>query len=128
MQRVYSYSTATPTSQPPLGASAVLTGPWLSVAVFSLAQPLQMAAQSGVGGQPILSGSVYSDHAGSLVLQQSDNPSSTNFTDVLSTTAVTAATLLTITPVDVTALYWRFVYTNGGTAQTTFGLFLNLVS
>jgi hypothetical protein len=87
-----------------------------------------MANQSGVGGQPTLSGSAYSDHAGSLVLQQSDNPTDTHFTNTLSTTAVVAATLLIVTPVNVTTLYWRFVYTNGAAAQTTFGLFIDLIT
>jgi hypothetical protein len=123
MQRVFATTV-------PLAASAVLTGPWTSLATFSVAQPLPMAASGGggVGGQPTLSGSVFSNQAGSVVLQQTDNPNNTNLTKVLSTTAVVASTLLTITPVNPTALYWRVVYTNGSTIQTTFELYIDLIT
>jgi hypothetical protein len=112
-----------------LAANAVLTGPWIATTNFSIASPLPMSTGGGgFGGQVAIFGSVYSDHAGSLVLQQSDNTGSANFTNVLSTTAVGAATLVEVASVNVTAAFCRVVYTNGAAAQTTFGLFINMIS
>lgn len=69
-----------------------------------------------------ITGSVYADVAGTLVVQQSGD--GTNW-DVKNTYNVPAATAVTI-ELDAIQPYLQVTYTNGSTTQTTFRLYLNI--
>jgi hypothetical protein len=123
MQRVYQLPPGTL-----LANNGVLTGAALSLASFSVAQPLPMAFGGGIpGAQPQLAATVYADQAGTLQLQQTDNPANTSLWQTIGTYAVAASTLLNVSGVGLSKLYWRFIYTNtGGSTQTAFELDINL--
>ena len=73
-----------------------------------------------VDGSNLLTGSVYSDQAGSLAIQQSSD--NANW-DIVNTIAVSAASGVAISE-QIYTPYTRIVYTNGATAQTVFRLYV----
>jgi hypothetical protein len=64
-------------------------------------------------------GLIYSDKAGTLLLEESDD--GTNFTTT-ATVSVSAATNAELAWTDLTKRWYRFKYTNGAAAQTSFAL------
>lgn len=98
---------------PPLELLASTTTPLAASAVYN-------SGSLNVDGSNLLTGSVYSDQAGSLAIQQSSD--NTNW-DIVDTIAVSAATGVAINQ-QIYTPYARIVYTNGATAQTVFRLYV----
>jgi hypothetical protein len=90
----------------PLAANGVFTGAW---------------HDSQADGSLFIMASVFANQVGTLAIQESDDISNANFTHQISGNGVTASTLTRIIAF-IKCRYWRVVYTNGGTLQTSFEL------
>jgi|ERR1700747_1157151 len=72
--------------------------------------------------QKLLQGTVFSDHSGSLAVEQSGDGTHWDWVDTIAVTGGTAGKI----SVQVVAPWIKMIYTNGSTAQTTFRLFATL--
>ncbi|KIL38302.1 hypothetical protein SD70_27185 [Gordoniibacillus kamchatkensis] len=106
----------------PLGANATYTQPWIdSIQTgFTFPDGLTVFRSGTAGPQDVnfVSGSVYTDQAGTLYIDQSDDKVNVQSVSI----AVSAATLTQIPLQQLTSRYYRFRYDNGATAQGTFVL------
>jgi hypothetical protein len=66
-------------------------------------------------------GSVFSDQSGTLLIEQSGDGNNWDLTTTINVTGGTAAAI-NVTTLDQ---YWRVLYTNGGTNQSVFRLYVN---
>jgi hypothetical protein len=93
----------------PLAANGVYTSSWFDTSVtgdtFVFARALSNVASAGSG----------------FVIQISDDTSNSGLTQSFATTSVSANAVATVNTA-IPTRYWRVVYTNGATLQTTFEL------
>jgi hypothetical protein len=99
-----------------LAASATYTQPWVDSEEF--------LSQVSEGPRSVIAvaGMAYSDQAGTLYLDQTDDSSNANLIVSTAGTAVVAATAVAFAKTTLNSRYYRFRYVNGATAQTTFEL------
>lgn len=91
----------------PLAASAVFTGPW---------------HDSDADGTIFVLASAFANVAGAgFAIQESDDITNTNFTHQIVNAGVSASTLVRLIGL-IKCRYWRVVFTNSTTAQTSFEL------
>jgi len=90
-----------------LAANGVFTGAW---------------HDSQADGVLFVMVSAFSAQAGTFVIQESDDISNANFTKSLIGSVNVAVSTLARYVVTIKARYWRIVYTNGATLQTSFEL------
>lgn len=106
----------------PLGSNAIYTQPWIDSTQTGFMWPdIQTVYRAGTAGPQdvnFVSGSVYSDQAGTVYIEQSDDQVNIQSTSI----AVSAATLTPVPLQQLTSRYFRFRYVNGATAQGTFVL------
>jgi hypothetical protein len=92
-----------------LAGSATYTGSWHDTTFDGVNSVTVNTFSDKISGTP------------GLQIQQSMDSSNSNFTQVIASSigTIAASTLYTLSA-NITARYWRVVYTNGATAQTTF--------
>ena len=90
-------------------ANAVYTGPWHDTqadgTIFVTASAFANQAAAALG----------------FVIQQTDDPTNTNFTNAVASLGVAASTLVRLSTI-IANRYWRIVYTNGASNQGSFEL------
>lgn len=104
-----------------LGSNGTYTQPWIDSTQTGFVWTGRTDFLQGTAGPQdinFVSGSVKSDQAGTVYVEQSDDQVNIQSTPY----AVSAATLTPIPLTQITARYYRFRYVNGATAQTTFTL------
>lgn len=99
-----------------MGAVILTKIPLAASAVFTQSEQDRFRDQDPTGG---IRGLIYSDQAGTLVLEESDDGASWSTT---ATVSVSAATTAKLDWTSLTKRWYRFKYTNGATAQTKFVL------
>lgn len=120
MTRAYTTTTT-------LAANGTLTTPWFSIANFSIAAPLPMAAGPGTE-QSFVAFSVYSDQIGTITIQETDDATNPNLTRTVASYPVVNATPLFVPTVTIRRMAWRVVYQNGPLKQNSFELAVNVSS
>lgn len=98
-----------------LGASATYTGAWHDAHYYGWPYPVAPLSVSAVSAM------VYTDQAGTLYLDQTDNTADANL--IISTSVtISAATPASLVKTALIGRYFRFRLVNGATAQTTLDL------
>jgi len=97
----------------PLPSAGVFTGPWHDTTIDGTMFVFASSISNQAGGSP------------TLIVQETDDPNTPNFTRTLNTAQVSgggvaAANTIVTMGSTVRCRYWRLVYTNGATAQGTF--------